>query len=321
MVIRLGTLLSILWIIFLFPQDSLSFSINRDSQNKISTAQSQPITIIHIVKENENLWTIAKTFDTKVSKLVKLNQLKTPDLIFPGSRLVIEVKDEFSPETPVPSSIQIGSINKGIQILVRNAPLVDVFQQVANETNIQFRFPNDLTAMRLNADIIAADWNVGVQTLLDDYNHLALFDKHGKLSEVVLLKYKPWMPPRPEAKEKKLWGQSVRTQVSDLPSTGTRKNPSFAKEKKLWEQPVRIQVPPPPSALIASDIVLSKAQLLVLAQGPYRSPLPTHLFDERKYRKFLARHGIESLEDLKVIVKAKSVRRAARNQLKVHAVK
>ena len=43
---------------------------------------------------------------------------------------------------------------------------------------------------------------------------------------------------------------------------------------------------------------------------------PAHLFEEPKYREFLARHGIESLEGLNVIAKAKAVRRAARQQLR-----
>ena len=67
---------------------------------------------------------------------------------------------------------------------------------------------------------------------------------------------------------------------------------------------------------IVPDIVLSKAQLRILAKGRYGNPLPARLFQKPKYRKFLARHGIESLEDLNVIAKAKAVRRAARLQLR-----
>jgi len=86
----------------------------------------------------------------------------------------------------------------------------------------------------------------------------------------------------------------ARIQGRSRPSAGTGKNPSNA-----------------------SNIFLSKAQLQVLAKGPYSSPLPAHLFSEPNYREFLVRHGIESLEELKVIAKAKAVRRAARQQLRV----
>jgi hypothetical protein len=87
--------------------------------------------------------------------------------------------------------------------------------------------------------------------------------------------------------------KSVRTQSLGRPSAGTRKNP-----------------------LVAPDIVLSPAQLREIAKGPYRSPLPAHLFEGSQYREFLARHGIESIEDLKVISKAQAIRRAAHKQLR-----
>jgi len=96
MLIKFGTLLSILWVIFLFPQETLAYTIDRDWQNNISSAQSRSITVIHTVKEKESLWKIAKNFDIKFSILAQLNQLENPDLIFPGDRLVIEIKDDFS---------------------------------------------------------------------------------------------------------------------------------------------------------------------------------------------------------------------------------
>ena len=101
--------------------------------------------------------------------------------------------------------------------------------------------------------------------------------------------FSPAVPGRPIKATK-----SARIQGRVRPSVGTGTNPS-----------------------IVPDIVLSKAQLRVLAKGPYSSPLPAHLFEEPKYREFLAKHGIESLEELKVIAKAKAVRRAARQQLRV----
>jgi len=191
-----------------------------------------------------------------------------------------------SEEESVSSSIQIGSTDKGIQIRVRNAPLVDVFQRLTDETNIQFRVPDNLTAMRINADIVAPDWNAGVQTLLKDFSQVSLLDKHGKLSKVVILNSKEWTS-QAEAME-----QQVRIQNRPRPAAGTGKNPS-----------------------IVPDIVLSKAQLRVLAKGRYGNPLPARLFQRTKYREFLAKHGIESIEDLNVIAKAKAVRRAARLQL------
>ncbi len=111
----------------------------------------------------------------------------------------------------------------------------------------------------------------------------------GKIMEVSLPRsssladpHRPFKKPKP-----------VRIQNRASLSAGTGKNPS-----------------------LVPDTVLSKSQLRVLAKGPYGSPLPARLFEEPKYREFLARHGIESLEDLNVIAKAKAVRRAARQQLR-----
>jgi LysM repeat protein len=57
---------------------------------------TQPKQVVHTVKENESLWTIAKRFDVNFAKLAEINGLDNPDLIFPGNNLIIKIQVDGS---------------------------------------------------------------------------------------------------------------------------------------------------------------------------------------------------------------------------------
>jgi hypothetical protein len=48
-----------------------------------------PSMIIYIVQPRDTLWKIAKKYNTTVEAIVALNKIETPDLIYPGQKLVI----------------------------------------------------------------------------------------------------------------------------------------------------------------------------------------------------------------------------------------
>ncbi|MFS8651436.1 MAG: LysM peptidoglycan-binding domain-containing protein [Caldibacillus sp.] len=54
-------------------------------------APSKPTAAVyHTVKKGDTLWGIAKKYGTTVNKLVSLNKIKNPDLIFPGQKIRIK---------------------------------------------------------------------------------------------------------------------------------------------------------------------------------------------------------------------------------------
>ncbi len=57
---------------------------------------SQRSDIVHVVQRNENLWKIAQRFDVHLNQLIRLNGIKNPNLIFPGEKLLIEVREDNS---------------------------------------------------------------------------------------------------------------------------------------------------------------------------------------------------------------------------------
>ena len=52
--------------------------------------------IIHTVQKNESLWQIARKFDVDHRQLASINGLNNPDMIFPGTKLIIKIQDDGS---------------------------------------------------------------------------------------------------------------------------------------------------------------------------------------------------------------------------------
>ena len=73
-----------------------AFAYPRASSFPGSRSYTPPKQFVHTVQENESLWTIAKQFDVDFTKLAQINGLDNPDLIFPGSELVIKIQVDGS---------------------------------------------------------------------------------------------------------------------------------------------------------------------------------------------------------------------------------
>jgi LysM repeat protein len=73
-----------------------AFAYPRASSFPGSRSYTPPKEVVHTVQESESLWTIAKQFDVDFTKLAEINGLDNPDLIFPGSELVIKIQVDGS---------------------------------------------------------------------------------------------------------------------------------------------------------------------------------------------------------------------------------
>lgn len=73
-----------------------AIAYSRASGFPVSRSYTQPKQVVHTVQENESLWAIAKRFNVDFAKLAEINGLDNPDLIFPGSKLVIKIKVDGS---------------------------------------------------------------------------------------------------------------------------------------------------------------------------------------------------------------------------------
>ena len=74
----------------------VAFAYPRTSGYQGSYGYTQPNKVVHTVQENESLWAIAKQFDVDFTKLAEINGLENPDLIFPGSKLIIKIQVDGS---------------------------------------------------------------------------------------------------------------------------------------------------------------------------------------------------------------------------------
>ena len=120
-------LLTVFCIMLLIPNQVHSYAKGFDSFGKAPISQElKTRKIIYTIKESESLWQIAKYFGIDPALLVKLNRLKNPDLIYPGSKLNIQVQDDFSlrvTETEQPEN----SSDKQIVVQVTEPSRNDIF--------------------------------------------------------------------------------------------------------------------------------------------------------------------------------------------------
>ena len=73
-----------------------AFAYSRTDLAQGSLAYKSSNPIIHTVQEDESLWKIAKKFDVDFKKLAAINAIENPDLIFPGSKLIIKIQEDGS---------------------------------------------------------------------------------------------------------------------------------------------------------------------------------------------------------------------------------
>ncbi|WP_026893572.1 DUF3794 and LysM peptidoglycan-binding domain-containing protein [Clostridiisalibacter paucivorans] len=63
---------------------------NVDEEGKDIDLKSRPSITIYIVQEEDNLWDIAKRYHTTTEDLITTNDIKNPDNLMPGERIIIE---------------------------------------------------------------------------------------------------------------------------------------------------------------------------------------------------------------------------------------
>ena len=114
----------------MFPGQAVSYSNSPNSFIKAPAKHAPKIRkIIYTVKESESLWQIANYFGIDPGVLAELNSLKNPDLIYPGSKLNIQIQDDFSlrvTETD-PSDLPENSDKKQVVMQVTGPSQNDIF--------------------------------------------------------------------------------------------------------------------------------------------------------------------------------------------------
>lgn len=67
---------------------------------------------VHVVQSGQTLWGIAQTYGTTVAQLARMNNIKNPDLIFPGQKIILPGTKELPPPVviqPYPPAKQAAS--------------------------------------------------------------------------------------------------------------------------------------------------------------------------------------------------------------------
>ena len=92
--IFIRTFLTFLLMTLFIAESALAVSRTDFFQGSLNYKSSKPI--IHTVQENESLWQIAREFDVDFRQLAIINGLNNPDMIFPGTKLIIKIQDDGS---------------------------------------------------------------------------------------------------------------------------------------------------------------------------------------------------------------------------------
>ena len=141
--------------------------------------------IIHTVQENESLWKIARKHNVDFTQLVKINGLNNPDMIFPGTKLIIKIQDDgsilvmekeeivagilpfnytpaktiahvslpnkddpFAPENPSVSYEVKAPVLKPVQQTVKETMVFKTFEKFVQWLSSSLGYPTDMTQAR-----------------------------------------------------------------------------------------------------------------------------------------------------------------------------
>ncbi|MFQ5717091.1 MAG: hypothetical protein ACE5GQ_08315 [Nitrospinales bacterium] len=180
---------------------------------------------------------------------------------------------------------EIRSSIEKVTINVRDRKLGEVLQQIQKESGIVFEFNTRLKNLKITAHIFAPDWTSAVRKLLEDFSRVEVWDKNS-LGRVRLL---GGGNPSPLSIQK----TSRLIKLESVPNT-KKKIPRGKKYK----------------------IFLSENQLRELLKAPIDQPIPTHLFHDVQYKRFLRQFGLESPQELKDMDNSLTVRLEVRRQLR-----
>jgi hypothetical protein len=179
------------------------------------------------------------------------------------------------------SSILIDSTASGITIDVKNGFLIDVLQEVANQTDIRFNIASQLKHQKVNVSIIARDWDSGIESLTKGFSKVTVWDESSDMKEILLLGENHWNPHIDTA-----------TSASDNLEMSGRATDEGINDSRLS---------------------ISKLQRLV--QVPPGTSLPPGLFADQEIRRYLKLKGIHFPGEWKRPNKARAVLHMAKKEL------
>jgi hypothetical protein len=188
----------------------------------------------------------------------------------------------FSGSNPsLASLINIGPTETGIIIQVKNGLLIDVFQQIAKHTNIQFRIVDQLSSQRINVNIQAQSWDSGIESLLEDFSKVIVWDKYSRMENILILGTNKWESPAGPV-------NNVHDNRAPEYRDAKKKKPGFG---------------------------LSISNLKKLVQVQLGHSFPPSLFADQEIRRYLKLRGIHSINDWKQTKKIRVVSHLAKREL------
>lgn len=180
---------------------------------------------------------------------------------------------------------EISSSRGKVTINVRDREWGEVLQRIQKESGIVFEFHARLKNLKITARISAPDWTSAARKLLEDFSRVEVWDKN-RLSRVRLLGGGKHSPLSIQKTSRLIQLESVENKRKKIPR---------GKKYKIF---------------------LSENQLRELLETPIDPPIPTRLFHDMRYKKFLRQFGLESPRELKDMDNSLTVRLEVRRQLR-----
>ena len=91
-----STIVFLVFLVMALFVTEVAFAYPRTANFPGSRDYTPPKHVVHTVQKNESLWAIAERFNVDFTKLAEINDLDNPDLIYPGSKLVIKIQVDGS---------------------------------------------------------------------------------------------------------------------------------------------------------------------------------------------------------------------------------
>ena len=146
--------------------------------NSISSGNDDKNNTIYIVQKGDNLYNIAKRFNTTVRNIVNNNNIKNPNLIYPGQRLIIIKNTENIQTKYMTYRVKRGDTLYGIAR--RYNTTVNRLVYINGIRNANYIYINEIIKIPINISIGEHDCGHCIYTVKKGDNLAKIANKFGK---------------------------------------------------------------------------------------------------------------------------------------------
>lgn len=151
--------------------------------NTVSTGNNNKNNTVYIVKKGDTLWKIAKRYNTTISNIVKMNNIKNKNIIYPGQKLII-----FNGTENIKYKYSIYTVKRGDnlwKIANKYKTTVNTLVKLNGIKNINRIYINQKIKVPINLDVGNYDCGHCVYTVKRGDTLYKIAENHNKTIEEI----------------------------------------------------------------------------------------------------------------------------------------